>query len=79
MWGPAGEKGVFLSYWLNAAKSDPTSWKCGVKRGPHRCSKSWYWIILRFVRVSSQKFQLYTNNCLGLLKSTIEPAIFDYD
>jgi hypothetical protein len=26
------------SYWLNhlnAAKSDPTSWKCGLVRGPH--------------------------------------------
>jgi hypothetical protein len=32
-------RGVFLSYWLNAANSDPTSWKCGVVRGPHRCSK----------------------------------------
>jgi hypothetical protein len=46
MWGPAGEKGgefdppwVFLSYWLNAANSDPTSWTCGVVRGPHRCPK----------------------------------------
>jgi hypothetical protein len=38
MWGPAGEKGVFLSYWLNhlnAANSDPTSPKWGVVRGPH--------------------------------------------
>jgi hypothetical protein len=32
---------VFLSYWLNAANSGPTSWKCGaqVVRGPHRCPK----------------------------------------
>jgi hypothetical protein len=33
MWGPAIEKGVFLSYWLNAANIDLTSWKCGVVRG----------------------------------------------
>jgi hypothetical protein len=24
---------------LNATNSDPTSWKCGVVRGPHRCPK----------------------------------------
>jgi hypothetical protein len=45
LWGSAGEKGgggVFISYWLNnlnAANSDPTSWKYGVVRGPHRCPK----------------------------------------
>jgi hypothetical protein len=42
MWGPLPlEKGggVFISYWLNAANSDPTSWKCGVVRGPYRCPK----------------------------------------
>jgi hypothetical protein len=31
--------GVFLSYWLNAANSGPTPWKCGVVRGLHRCPK----------------------------------------
>jgi hypothetical protein len=36
MWGPAI---MFLTYWLNAANSDPTSWKCLVVRGPHRCHK----------------------------------------
>jgi hypothetical protein len=31
MWDPAIEKeGGFLSYWLIAANSDPTSWKYGV-------------------------------------------------
>jgi hypothetical protein len=39
MRGPAIKKGVFLCYWLNAANSDPTSWKCGVVRGPQRCPK----------------------------------------
>jgi hypothetical protein len=24
---------------FHAANSDPTSWKCGVVRGPHRCPK----------------------------------------
>jgi hypothetical protein len=32
-------RGVFLTYWLNAASSDPTSWKCVVVRCPHRCPK----------------------------------------
>jgi hypothetical protein len=35
MWGPPLAKGVFISYWLIAANSDPTSWKCRVVRGPH--------------------------------------------
>jgi hypothetical protein len=40
MWGQPLEKGVYcISYWLIAANSNPTSWKCGVVRGPHRCSK----------------------------------------
>jgi hypothetical protein len=40
MWAPPPrEKGVFISHWLNAANSDPTSWKCEVVRGPHRCPK----------------------------------------
>jgi hypothetical protein len=59
MWDPAIEKGVFLSYWLNAANSDPTSWKCGVVRGPYGCPKipaqTWQavfppqWLNLNFV------------------------------
>jgi hypothetical protein len=42
-WGvQSARRGVFHSYWLNplnAANSDPTSWKCGLVRGPHRCPK----------------------------------------
>jgi hypothetical protein len=30
---------LFISYWLIAANSEPTSWKCGVVRSPHTCPK----------------------------------------
>jgi hypothetical protein len=40
MWAPAGEKGGhYFAIYLNAANSDPTSLKCRVVRGPHRCPK----------------------------------------
>jgi hypothetical protein len=55
MWAPPppSRRGVFISYLLNAANSDPTSWKCGVVRCPHRCLKipaqvlGSYWLHLK--------------------------------
>jgi hypothetical protein len=39
MWGPSFRRGVFTSYWLIGANSDPTSGKWRVVGAPHKCSK----------------------------------------
>jgi hypothetical protein len=36
MWGPPSRKGGAYFLLVNCK---PTSWKCGVVRGPHRCPK----------------------------------------
>jgi hypothetical protein len=49
MWGSPWRRGVFTSYWLIAANSDPRSWKWDMTSmgGPHKCPKIPAWVLER--------------------------------
>jgi hypothetical protein len=54
------EGGIFISYWLIAANSDPTSWKCRVVRVSIDVLKSRYRMGLRWGVGSVEKGHVFS-------------------
>jgi hypothetical protein len=71
MWGPAIEKEGVSFQWLNAANSNPTSWKCGVVRGPHGGPKNPGYVPHIFVSIHRNRSTISMFN-LGIFPTQLE-------